>query len=536
MAGLLFSLDHFGLPDWLMLLVSLGPLSALTIGVYNLFFHPLSHIPGPLWARVSGIPSWYHAYHGDRHVWLWQLFQTYGDRIRPEPDTVLFCDPEAYADIYSVKSNVRRSRFYEALKRNKHESTTLTTIDVAEHARRRRRLNLCFTEKSIRAASEFIVKHVDRWIDIIVDEIDGTTGWSASMDFSDRVDGLIFDIMADLSFGKSFDIKEPGDSYLKATPHNIAEYMKFYYLMCRSPFLKLLLWLKPRGLDWLLELIAPPAAQQYTKFVQDSVTERIALQKLQADKPENERRQDLFYFVAEARDEAGRPAYNELELHAESSLLIVAGSDTTAVSLSALFFYLTGDPQRCQKLASEIRSAFDRAEDIVYGPELMRCTYLRACVDESLRLTPTSPSDLPREIRAGGMKIKGQYYPPGTIVGTVPWASSRDAKVYGDADVFRPERWILGEGATEDELKRAKAGFHPFLSGQYNCVGQNLAMAEVLITVARTLHRLDVRRTPGSTLGGGKEARDKNQFQLVDAYVSFRKGPEVQFRKSARAV
>ncbi|KAI0599544.1 benzoate 4-monooxygenase cytochrome P450 [Biscogniauxia sp. FL1348] len=535
MAGFL-SLDHVELSDWLMLLVSLGPLSALTIGVYNLFFHPLSDIPGPLWARVSGIPSWYHAYRGDRHLWLGQLFQTYGDRIRPEPNTVLFCDPEAYADIYSTKANVRRSHFYEALKRNEHESTTLTTIDVAEHAQRRKRLNLCFTEKSIRAASKFIEKHVDRWNDIIIDEIDSSTGWSASMDFSDRVDGLIFDIMADLSFGKSFDIKEPGDSPLKATPHNIAEYMTFYYLMCRSPFLKLLLWLKPRGLDLLLEFVAPPAAKQFTKFVQKSVTDRISLQKLQANKPENERRQDLFYFVAEARDEAGRPAYTDLELHAESSLLIVAGSDTTAVSLSGIFFYLTGDPQRCQKLGNEIRSAFDRAEDIVYGPELMRCAYLRACVDEAMRLTPTSPSELPREVLPGGIRIKGQYYPAGTIVGTVPWASVRNTGVFGDAEVFRPERWMLDEGATEDELKRAKAGFRPFLSGPCNCVGQNLAMAEILITVARTLHRLDVRRTPGSTLGGGKAAPDRNQFQLVDAYISLRKGPEVQFRRRTPAV
>ncbi|KAI1498016.1 benzoate 4-monooxygenase cytochrome P450 [Biscogniauxia marginata] len=510
--------------------------------VYSLFFHPLAHIPGPFWGRISGFPSWYHTYRGDRHIWLWQQFQIYGNRIRPEPNTVLFCDSQAYADIYSMKSNVRRSHFYEAFKRNEHETTVLTTIDVAEHARRRKRLNLCFTEKSIRAASSFIIKHVDRWIQLIMEENETVTEWSSPVDFSEKVDALVFDIMGDLSFGRSFDIKEPGENPLKSTPHNIAEYTRFYYLMFRFPLIKFLLWLKPRGLNQLLNLVAPPAARAYDKFVDDSVTNRVALQKEQAEKPEAERRQDMFYFMSQARNpDTGLPPYaDEAELRADSSLLIVAGSDTTAVSLSSIFFYLTGDPWRLQKLTDEIRSTFESAEDIVHGPRLLACTYLRACVDEGMRLTPAGSSEFPREVLPGGLVIKGEHYPEGTIVGTAPWVDSRSVEVFGDAEVFRPERWILDEsaGVTKEALARAKAGFHPFISGPCNCIGQNLAMAEMVITVARVLHRLDVRRAPGSTLGGGSPklgwgARDRNQLQVVDAYISLRQGPEIQFKKRA---
>ncbi|KAG6353515.1 hypothetical protein INS49_005476 [Diaporthe citri] len=124
--------------------------------LYNLFLHPLAHVPGPLWARASGIPSWYHASTGKRHIWLWQQFQIYGPIIRPGPNTVLFSDPQAYADIYGMKSNVRRSPFYTALQRKSNESTTLNTVDVAEHARKRKLLSLCFTDKSLRASSDFI--------------------------------------------------------------------------------------------------------------------------------------------------------------------------------------------------------------------------------------------------------------------------------------------------------------------------------------------------------------------------------------------
>jgi cytochrome P450 len=309
--------------------------------------------------------------------------------------------------------------------------------------------------------------------------------------------------------------------------------------LSRFPFLKLLLWLKPRGLDSLIAFILPSDARQYAQFLNDSVTSRIALQKEQSMKPEDQRRQDMFYFLAEARDpNTGGLVYSEPELRAESGLLLVAGSDTTSATLSSLFFYLTNDPPRYRKLVQEIRTTFDSVDDIVLGPKLQACTYLRACIDEGMRLTPATPSELPREVLPGGLKVKGEFYPAGTIVGTVQWANSRSREVYGDAENFRPERWILDEvaGVTKETIARAKAGFHPFLSGPGNCVGQNLAMANMLITVARTLHQLDVRRAPGSTLGGGSPElgwgqKDPNQLQLKDIYVALRCGPEVQFRK-----
>jgi len=47
--------------------------------IYNLFFHPLAGHPGPFLARISPWPNFYHAVKGDRHIWLWQNFQIYGE-------------------------------------------------------------------------------------------------------------------------------------------------------------------------------------------------------------------------------------------------------------------------------------------------------------------------------------------------------------------------------------------------------------------------------------------------------------------------
>ncbi|KID84883.1 benzoate 4-monooxygenase cytochrome P450 [Metarhizium guizhouense ARSEF 977] len=349
--------------------------------------------------------------------------------------------------------------------------------------------------------------------------------------------------MGDLNFGKSFNIKEPGERPFKDMPQTIERSMQFYYpipsKMCHSPFLDTLLWLKPRDLEALLDFISPPASKTYMKFFDESVTKRLALQKKQNELPEQERRQDIFYFLYNAIDPAiSLTAYDAKILKAEAGLLVVAGSHTTSASLSGIFFYLTGDPRRLIKVQNKIRGVFELTNDIIHGPKLASCTYLRACVDEAMRLTSSGPSELPREVLRGGIHIQGQYYPAGTIVGTSSWCDARNQRVYGDPDVYRPERWIVdeAEGVTKEHVARLKANFNPFGAGPGHCVGKVFAMSEILIAVARTLHRLEVRRTPGSTLGAGHPslgwgARNPQQLHLKDAYITIRHGPEVQFRK-----
>ncbi|KAK7753029.1 hypothetical protein SLS62_004978 [Diatrype stigma] len=386
-------------------------------------------------------------------------------------------------------------------------------------------LNTCFTDNSVNAVSPFISQHIDSWHRILLDKHDSTTEWSAPVDFGEEVDHLVFDIMGDLSFGTSFNIKEPGDNPLREVPHNIAQYLKFYY--------------PPRGLDRLVELITPRPVQQFNDFVYDSVTKRLELYRKQEDIPEDKRRQDMFYFLCKAQDPStGQPAYTEDELRAEASLFIIAGSDTTTASLASIFWYLTRAPRCYQKLVDELERTFRVAEDVTYGPKLLSCTYLRACIDEGMRLVPPGPCEPPREVLAGGLNVMNDYYPEGTIVGTAPWCDSRNEEVYGDPGVFRPERWIVSEaaGVTKEMVAEIRTNFHPFLTGPGSCAGRHIAMAEILLVVARTLLRFDLRKAPGSTLGEGSPelgwgARDRRQFQVIDAYVSLKQGPEVQYRK-----
>lgn len=211
----------------LTIIVLLIAVACIADVIYNLYFHSLANVPGPFFARVSNVPSFYHTCKGNRHIWLWRCFEMYGDKIRVTPNTVLFNTPSAYNTIYDTKSNIQRSNFYHIFPRNDKDYNTLTTTNVQSHAQKRRLSKLAFTERSNKAASAFVERHVDRWNELW--EYYANAEWSNAEDVAQRLDFLIFDILGDLCFGKEFQTKEREDNVLKGIPKLITSYMGFQY-------------------------------------------------------------------------------------------------------------------------------------------------------------------------------------------------------------------------------------------------------------------------------------------------------------------
>ena len=283
--------------------------------------------------------------------------------------------------------------------------------------------------------------------------------------------------------------------------------------------------------------------RKYYEFVTSSVAQRTELEHRfqNQDSEEKDRRRDMFHYLIQARDgETGAPAYSKNQLQGEAGLLIVAGTDTTAITISGFFFYITRYPRVYTKLAKEIRSTFDSIDEIHGGVTLSSCHYLRACIDEALRMCPSAPCELQRQVLPGGLKLQNSFLPEGVRVGTSAWSFNYNEQCFTDPYVYRPERWIIDEdsGISAEDVSRAQSCSYPFTSGPGNCVGKNLALLEIMITVSRTLFQMDVRAAPGDTLGEGSSElgwgrRLKHQFQVRDAYVSLRDGPMVQFRRRA---
>lgn len=154
----------------------------------------------------------------------------------------MFKSPAAFRDIYSARANVTRAKTYEIWQRSSEDVSTFNTGDVSIHRSKRRLLNLVFTEKSLRSAEEFIIRHVDRWNELLPG--DTKIGeWSEPVNISDSTGFLAFDIMGDLSFGAQFETKEHKTNRFRAIPHTIHEYTKFTYPV--SLLTVMLHWLRP---------------------------------------------------------------------------------------------------------------------------------------------------------------------------------------------------------------------------------------------------------------------------------------------------
>lgn len=280
---------------------------------------------------------------------------------------------------------------------------------------------------------------------------------------------------------------------------------------------------------------------RYMSYSKAQLTERTKL-------GEDSDRRDFFYYLLKARDPETGQGFSIPELWAESNLLIIAGSDTTSTAMAATLFYLVRNEAALKKVTEEVRAAFSDVEEIKQGAALTGCTYLRNCVDEAMRLSPSVGGILPREVMTGGATIDGAYIPEGTVVGVPHYTIHHNEAYYPRAYDFIPERWaagavnsLNGTTTTEDDLHKAQSAFCPFSVGPRGCIGKGLAYVEMTTTLARTIWLYDMRKAvgvtdPGEGTRGGVWGRHREgEFQLVDTFTSAKQGPMVEFRRVDRA-
>jgi cytochrome P450 len=303
------------------------------------------------------------------------------------------------------------------------------------------------------------------------------------------------------------------------------------------------LWLKPKVLNELVARMLPRDVKKVDAFLKDCIAQRSKVeQELHNEGSEETKvRKDMFYHLHQVKDpDTGAAFYTKDELESENGLLILAGLHSPSAAICGFFFYVTRNARVYGKVTNEIRSTFKSIDEISTGSKLSACSYLRACIDEALRLVPAGPAGSPREVLAGGLRVDGEFIPEGVEIGTSMWALHQNEDCFGDPHVFRPERWIIDEdhGVSAEDVARAQAGWYPFSHGPTICIGKNLAMMEIKIILARTLFQMDVIAPPGLTLGEGSPQlgwgrKNKNMFQFQDALMDVKDGPMIQVRKRA---
>jgi cytochrome P450 len=128
----------------------------------------------------------------------------------------------------------------------------------------------------------------------------------------------------------------------------------------------------------------------------------------------------------EAEKEGGH--LDELDVQFESQGLLVAGSDTTAVSLTYLIWAVLSHPHWQVQLEEEVS-----ALPVDFGDkDLEELPVLNAIIEETLRLYGAAPGGLPRVVPIGGAHMMGHYLPAGTTVTTQAYTLHRDPTLFPD--------------------------------------------------------------------------------------------------------
>ena len=282
--------------------------------------------------------------------------------------------------------------------------------------------------------------------------------------------------------------------------------------------------LKKFGLDRLLFRDMRVNRQRFMGYSKGRLQQRMALGT------DNDRR-DFFYYLLKAKDPETGQGFGMQELWGESNVLLIAGSDTTSTAFSSAFYYLLHNPSHLSSLAKEVREAFSSIEEIVPSSQLNSLRHLRACIDESMRLSPPVPSLLPREVLSGGLDIDGKHFPAGTVVGVPIYALHHNPTYYPDPFSFRPERWMTNEGSSVAEveaMKMAQSAFTPFSIGPRGCIGKGVAYLELTVALARILWRYDLRLSEEEGVIVGTRP---GEYTIRDIFVAEKEGPLVQFRE-----
>lgn len=172
------------------------------------------------------------------------------------------------------------------------------------------------------------------------------------------------------------------------------------------------------------------------------------------------------------------------ELVAEASNLLTAGSENIEIAVIGVMWHLARNPRVAAKLRAEL-DAVGHSEVVPAYEEIKDLRYLRACIDESLRLRAALPGGLPRVVPPEGMVVDGHWLEGNTTVSVSTYTVHRDAEYFHDADEYLPERWLEPGAADLQKM------FMAFQQGGRACIGRNIAYLEMQMILATLLRRYD---------------------------------------------
>lgn len=124
------------------------------------------------------------------------------------------------------------------------------------------------------------------------------------------------------------------------------------------------------------------------------------------------KRTDLLARLIEAKDPQTGKMLDLIDIQTEAFGMMVAGSHTTATTMTFLFYHILHSPRIMEKLVQEL-DASNPGTRLSSMEGMAENAYFQACIKENLRYTPVFVMPLPRRVPDGGREIAGELIPAG---------------------------------------------------------------------------------------------------------------------------
>ncbi|KAJ7065717.1 cytochrome P450 [Mycena amicta] len=524
--------------------------------IHLVFFHPLSSIPGPWYAAVSSLWITTHVLRLEQCKTIHALFQTYGPVVRIAPNKIAFCDLGTMKSVYST-CKFDKSDYYKSLLTNDNDHA-MTTLPHAQHSIRRKAYASHYTPSNLAKLQPEICEATGQMIDTL-----HNLPVDTSLDTLSLFRHLALDIIVASSYGYRLGaVSKWAVEAEEGLTVAIGDFPKrgilrsavpkwAWNLVCKIPNARLRLLcdsdkimaefvstrvyemrakLNAGKLPATIPVVASPSPLPFLSAL-PSLSRSSSRSASPCPSEDSSFADDteksyllprlLAYMYPNGETMPENHVISECMGH------MVAGTDTTSISLSFFLWELTRRRDILHKLRNEIDAVMTDPRAIPDIKTLNGMEYLNAFIKEGLRIYGAAPSLLERVVPASassnkrffgaeGFDLLGYALPPGTIVATQAWSMHRDPAVFPSPDTFLPERWLAS--STEDgeaetaRLARMASYMMPFGTGSRICGGVNLAHLMMRMVLVAVLRNFEVEAAPGT---------DEKSMDMRDSFVMF---------------
>lgn len=444
----------------------------------------LRRFPGVSIAPLTNAWGVIHQYHRSRTIAVHKAHMKYGEVVRVGPKHISFATLQAIRDVYGHGTPVLKDNFYGAF-----TSSHLNVSDSQEkavHNIKRKRFAAAFAQRSIVELEHIVGGQLERVMRILDNEI------GQEIDMKQMMLGLMYNIIAITMYNQDPRFVENGSAVVTAETLTDELYKTdLHEALCGSLHIS-------TSLGWAPESI--PLVKTMTRgwkkwkdgdrlrdvtlhFVRNRL--RMDTERVQAGlKPLDDFMTTLLW------DKKGNPLCLDLgELVTEAQNLFNAAGENTEIALTNIIWLMAKNPCTVKKLRGELDDAFKKHDfkgNIPPSEIVKDLPYLRACIDEGIRLRPSLPGGLPRIVPKGGLMVSGHWLEEGTTVSVSTHTVHRDERIFfEEAEKYIPDRW-LRENASE--LQR---GFLGFSQGGRACLGRNIAYFQMQLVIATLFAKYD---------------------------------------------